>query len=75
MAFRVGQIVKNTRDRSDYARIGEVVEVSESRVRVLWTRYVNGNEMRDPKRTWMSPKALVLVVAAGNDPFPEDDEV
>lgn len=73
--FRVGQIVKNTRDHSSYARIGEVVEVLDHRVRVLWTRYVNGYEMKDPKRTWMSPKALVLVVTAGNDPFPEDDEV
>jgi len=75
MAFRVGQTVKNTRDHSSYARIGEVVEVSEARVRVLWNRYANGNEMRDPKRTWVSPKALILVVTAGNDPFPEDDEV
>lgn len=66
--FEVGQEVR-MKNRKAYGgeRSGRVVEVTATRVRVLWE--ARGGIIA--KRTWMAPKSLVQVVRGGNDPFPD----
>ena len=66
--FEVGQEVR-MKNRKSYGgeRSGRVVEVTPTRIRVLW-------EARNgvgAKRTWMAPKSLVQVIRGGSDPFPD----
>ncbi len=58
--FEVGQTVKPSNVNS-YAseRRGKVVEVTETRIRVLWEKQANGVM---GKRTWMKPASLIQCV-------------
>lgn len=66
--FEVGQEVR-LKNRKAYGglRTGHVVEVTPTRIRVLW----DALDGVTAKRTWMAPKALVQVIRGGSDPFPD----
>ena len=59
MNYQIGQQVKRLGPVTDYAygRIGEVIDISGYRYRVLWTIGQSGNPMK-PIRTWVKADGL-----------------
>lgn len=64
--FEEGQTVRPA-NKHAYAsdRIGTVVQVTPTKIRVLWGKQANGVAA---KRTWVNRKSLVQVVAAEPQP-------